>query len=68
MSDPNDRDDLTRQWQANEAEINRLYGMSPLGRESYAGRIEQLEDEQDRIEYDLGNEHPPGSRKWSGTN
>jgi hypothetical protein len=35
--------------------------------ESEAGRIEQLEAEQDRIEYDLGQpDAPSGSRKWSG--
>jgi hypothetical protein len=40
--------------------------MSPLGRESFAGRIEQLEDENDSIEFELGKDHQSGSRKWSG--
>jgi hypothetical protein len=62
-----DRESLESTWRQNEAELNRLHSMTPLGRESYAGRIEQLEGEQDRIEFELGApDVPPGLRKWSG--
>jgi hypothetical protein len=64
MPDPDERE---ARWQRNEAELNRLNAMSPLGRESYAGRIEQLEAEQDAFEFDVGQpDARPGSRKWSG--
>jgi hypothetical protein len=60
-----DREALESKWKANEAELNRLHAMSPLGRESFAGRIEQLKDENDTIEFELGKEHASG-RRWSG--
>jgi hypothetical protein len=62
-----DRESLESRWQTNEAELNRLNAMSPLGRESHVGRIEGLEAQQDAIEFELGRaDAPSGSRKWSG--
>jgi hypothetical protein len=61
------RDELDRRWKANEAELNRLNSLSPLNRESFSGRIEQLGADRGQIEYDLGQQDTPsGSRKWSG--
>jgi hypothetical protein len=61
-----DREQLEQQWHRNEAELNRLHSMSALGRESFAGRIEELEDANDAIEFELGKDHQSGSTKWSG--
>jgi hypothetical protein len=41
-----DRDALKARWRRNEAELNRLRSMSPLERESFGARIEELEAEQ----------------------
>ena len=40
--------------------------MSPLNRESFAGRMEQLESEQDRSEFEMGRDGQTRSRKESG--
>ena len=62
-----DRRDLDSRWQRNEAELNRLYGLSPINRESFGARIDQLESEQDAIDFDVGAEaFSPGSKRWSG--
>jgi len=37
-------------WQANERELNRLNFLSPLSREQFAARIDQLEAEQDAFD------------------
>jgi hypothetical protein len=61
------RDDLQEKWQANERELNRLYGLSPLFREMSYAPIDQLESEQDTVEFEIADHDvPPRSRKWSG--
>ncbi|HUE14848.1 MAG TPA: hypothetical protein VMR25_11835 [Planctomycetaceae bacterium] len=67
-TDSFDRDALEAQWQANERELNRLNSMSGLARETFGARIDELEDEQDAIEFELGKDGftPTGSRRWSG--
>jgi hypothetical protein len=67
-TDSFDRDALEAQWQANERELNRLNSMSGLARETFGARIDELETEQDAIEFELGKEAftRPGSRRWSG--
>jgi hypothetical protein len=66
-TDSFDRDALEAQWQANEAELNRLKSLSGLNREAFGARIDELEDEQDAIEFELGREVVlPGSKCWSG--
>ena len=54
-----DRESLEVKWRQNKAELNRLHAMSPLGRESCAGRVEELEAEQDRIEFEIGRPDVP---------
>jgi dihydrofolate reductase len=44
-----DREALKSAWAKNEAEVNRVRSMSPLNRELFAGRIDQLETEQDAL-------------------
>jgi hypothetical protein len=65
---PIDRDALESRWQANEAQLSRLYAASGLDRELSAVEIDCLEDEQDAIEWQLGLDHPSDSRtrRWSG--
>jgi hypothetical protein len=66
-ANPADRESLEAKWQSNERELNRLHSMSPLSRETFGARIDELEDEQDAIEFELGREDvPPGSHRWSG--
>jgi hypothetical protein len=62
----NDRSELESKWQANERELQRLAAMSPLDRELHAKREDDLLDEQDLIEFQLGFEGPTSSRRWSG--
>ena len=40
--------------------------MTGLGREMHAAESERLEAEQDRIEFVLGADGRPGSKRWSG--
>jgi hypothetical protein len=57
-TDSFDRDALEAQWQANERELNR---------ETFGARIDELEAEQDAIEFEIGGEDVlPGSKRWSG--
>src|SRR5580704_17149626 len=65
--DQND-DEVDRQWQRNEAELRRLYALPGLKREISGARIEALEAEHDRLEYEAGlpANHRPGMRRWSG--
>ena len=67
-TDSFDRDALEAQWQANERELNRLNSLSGLARETFGARIDELEDEQDAIEFELGQDAsaPTNSRRWSG--
>jgi hypothetical protein len=53
---PIDRDALQTKWRANDAELNRIGRAPPLDRIMLAKREEQLLDEQDHIEFDLGRE------------
>jgi hypothetical protein len=46
MTDSSDRADLEARFKRNEAELNRLRSMSPLGHESFGARIDELEAEQ----------------------
>jgi hypothetical protein len=57
LQSPSCRPAKNSKWHANEAELNRLHSMSALGRGAYASRIEQLADENDAIEFELGKEH-----------
>lgn len=63
-----EREKLEPRWRANESELNRLNSMSGLARESFGARIDELEAEQDSIEFELGQDTstPAGSRRWSG--
>ena len=64
MTDPTDSE---AKWKRNEAELNRLYSLSPLAREQCAKRIDELEAEQEAAEWEAGREDvPPGSKRWSG--
>ena len=53
MSDP-DRRALELRWLQNERELWRLYDMKDPARKVFATCIERLEDEQERIETELG--------------
>jgi hypothetical protein len=66
MAESLDRETLERQWQANERRLNEIAAMTGLGREMHAGESEALESAQDAIEFELGSDARPGSRRWSG--
>jgi hypothetical protein len=68
MSEPTDGTELESRWHRNEAELNRLQGLTGLSREMFGARIDELETEQDGIKYVLGCDETrrPGSRSWSG--
>ena len=53
---PIDRDALEAKWRANDAELNRIVGAPPLDGIMLAKREEQLLDEQDHIEFELGHD------------
>ena len=54
-------------WKANKNELATLYSLSPDLRAEFGNRIDELEREQDRLEFELGKvDAPDGSRKWSG--
>jgi hypothetical protein len=59
-------DTLESQWQANERRLNEIAAMSGLGREMHAADSEALEAAQDAIEFELGSDARPGTRRWSG--
>jgi hypothetical protein len=62
-----DREVTEVKWKRNEAELNRLHSLSPGARAEFGDRIDQLEAEQDAIEWEVGREDiPPGSKRWSG--
>jgi hypothetical protein len=61
-----DRDALESQWQVNERRLNEIAAMTGLGREMHAAESERLEAAQDAIEFELGADGRPGSRRWSG--
>jgi hypothetical protein len=63
-----DENDAThnRQWQKNKRELNRLHSMPGFGRELHGARIDELESDQDRLEYLVGVDHPTTWRRWSG--
>jgi hypothetical protein len=52
MLDPNDCSGIEARWQANERELNRIYAAPD--REMLAARIDELEAEQDAIDFELG--------------
>jgi hypothetical protein len=58
---------LEARWQANERRLNEIAAMTGLGREMHASESEALEADQDAIEFELGTDGRPGSRKWSGS-
>jgi hypothetical protein len=60
------RDDLESKWQANERRLTEISAMTGLGRELHAAESEALEAARDAIEFDLGQDGQPGSRRWSG--
>jgi hypothetical protein len=62
-----DRDALESQWNVNERRLRELHAMTPLGREMNGAEIDRLEAAQDGIEFELGADGRPGSRRWSGT-
>jgi hypothetical protein len=51
-----DRDALEAKWRAIDAELNRIASAPPLDRIMLTKREEQLLDEQDHIEFELGRE------------
>jgi hypothetical protein len=53
---PIDRDALQAKWRANDAELNRITNAPPLDRIMLAKREDQLLDEQDHIEFELGRD------------
>ena len=53
---PIDRDALQAKWRANDAELNRIANAPALDRIMLAKREEQLLDEQDYIEFELGRD------------
>jgi hypothetical protein len=61
-----DRDALDSRWQAKERRLNEIAAMTGLGREMHAAESEQLLAAQDEIEFELGADARPGSRRWSG--
>jgi hypothetical protein len=63
-----DHDELEARWQANERDLNRLNSLSGLNRETFGARIDELESDQDAIEFELGRDTfaPADSRRWSG--
>jgi hypothetical protein len=67
-TEPTDREALESRWHRNEADLNRLNSMSGIGRESFGARIDELESDQDAIEFELGRDTsaPGDSCRWSG--
>lgn len=63
---PIDRDAPESRWLANERRLNEIAAMTGLGREMHAAESERLEAAQDAIEFELGADGRPGSRRWSG--
>jgi hypothetical protein len=63
------RDALESQWRANQAELKWIYGSPPLDCEMMAKRSDDLEAEQNRIEFELGRDHSaaPGLTRSSDT-
>lgn len=55
-SQPIDVEALEAQWRAIDGELNRIASAPPLDRIMLAKREEQLLDEQDHIEFELGRE------------
>jgi hypothetical protein len=55
---PIDRDALEAKWRANDAELSRIASAPPLDRIMLEKREDQLLDEQDRIEFELGRHTP----------
>ena len=53
---PIDRDALQAKWRATDVELNRIAAAPPLDRIMLEKREEQLLDEQDRIEFELGRQ------------
>ena len=53
---PIDRNALQAKWRANDAELSRIVNARPLDRIMLTKREEQLLDEQDHIEFELGRE------------
>jgi hypothetical protein len=51
-----DRDALQAKWRANDAELNRIVNAPPLDRIMLEKREEQLLDEQDHSEFELGRD------------
>jgi hypothetical protein len=54
--EPIDQDALEAKWRANDAELNRIVNAPPLDRIMLEKREEQLLDDQDRIEFELGRQ------------
>jgi len=53
---PIDRDALDAKWRANDAELSRIVSAPPLDRIMLEKREDELLDEQDQIEFELGRE------------
>jgi hypothetical protein len=66
MTESPDRESLESRWQANERRLNEIAAMTGLGREMHSAESETLEVAQDAIEFELGTERRPGSRRCGG--
>jgi hypothetical protein len=54
MTEPLDREALQTRWQANENELSRILAAPQLDQIMLAARVEELETEQDRIQFQFG--------------
>jgi FPC/CPF motif-containing protein YcgG len=68
MARAHDREAQEARWHASERRLNEMAAMTRLGREMHTAESERLEaTDQDAIEFELGANSRPGSRKWSGS-
>ena len=58
------RETLEQRWKGNESELERIAGMTPLDRQLFGKREEELLGDQDAIEFELGNQDVQ-LRPWS---
>jgi len=59
------REALEQKWKANESELERIAAMTPLDRQVFGNREDELLSEQDAIEFELGNQDVGLRARWS---
>jgi len=59
------REAFEQKWKANESELQRIASMTPLDRQLFGKREDELLGEQDAIEFELGNQDVRLRARWS---